>query len=125
LGVMRMVVLIASVLFIVGCAGGGGWPGQYGEDPTAYDFPIVEKRWQAASRSPLGSAQDMTDIVTVLKKKHPELVVREIRWLSATEVMALCVGSGIQVGGQQFYYGALEKNGSDWSMVAWYDGSVT
>jgi hypothetical protein len=123
---MRVVVLIVSVLFIVGCAGGGsGWPGQYGEDPTAYDFPIVEKRWQAASRSPLGSAQDMADIVAVLKKKHPELVVHEIRWLSATEVMALCVSSSAQVGGQELYYGALEKSGSEWSLVAWYDGSIT
>jgi hypothetical protein len=123
---MRIVVLIVSVLFIVGCAGAGGWPGQYGEDPTAYDFPIVEKRWQTASRTPLGSAQDTVDILAVLKKKHPELVVHEIRWLSATEVMALCVsGSSAQVGGSELYYGALEKSGSDWSLVAWYDGSVT
>jgi hypothetical protein len=107
-----------------GCAD-SGWPGQFGQDPNVYDFPLVEKRWQAASRTPLGSAQDTADIVAQLKRKHPDLVVREIRWLSATEVMALCLSSGAQVGGSELFYGALKKSGDDWKLVAWYDGSIT
>ncbi len=124
---MRAVALALLVVFITACAGSGsdtGWPGQSGEDPTAYDFPIVQKRWDAALRAPLGSAQDGAAITAALKRAHPDMAVHEIRWLSATEVMVLLVrGEGLTVG-EEFFYGVLDKGGDVWRMVAWYDGSI-
>jgi hypothetical protein len=123
---MRFTPLLLSALLLTACAGGGGeWPGQHSEDPTAYDFPIVQKRWDTASRAPLGSAQDIAAITSALKRAHPDLVVREIRWLSATEVMALVVRDAGLAGGEELFYGALNKNGDAWQLVAWYDGSAT
>ena len=120
------IILMLLAGLLTACAGGGsGWPGQLSEDPTSYDFPIVAQRWATASRTPLGSTQDIAQIIAAVKQKHPDLVVREIRWLSATEVMALCASGAAQVGGTELYFGALEKGGSAWSLVAWYDGSPT
>jgi hypothetical protein len=124
---MRATLLILGVILLAGCANGGshtGWPGQHGEDPTAFDFPIVQKRWEAASIAPLGSAQDVAAITAALKKAHPDMVVREIRWLSATEVMALLVRGDGLAGGEELFYGVLEKSGDSWSVVAWYEGSI-
>jgi ABC-type glycerol-3-phosphate transport system substrate-binding protein len=123
---MRASILILGVILLAGCAGnsGAGWPGQLSPNPTAYDFPIVEKRWAAASLTPLGSAQDVAAITAALKKAHPDMVVHEIRWLSATEVMALLVRGDGLAGGEELFYGVLEKSGDSWSVVAWYDGSI-
>ncbi len=124
---MRATILILGVIFLAGCASGGsdaGWPGQLSPNPTAYDFPIVEKRWAAASRVPLGSAQDMAAITATLRKVHPDMVVHEIRWLSATEVMALLIKGDGLVGGEELFYGVLEKGGDAWIVEAWYDGSI-
>ena len=125
---MRACGLIMVVLLLAGCAGNGstaGWPGQMSPDPTAYDFPVVEKRWAAASPTPLGTAQDVAAITTALKKAHPDMVVHEIRWLSATEAMALFVRGDGLVGGEELFYGVLEKSSDSWQIAAWYDGSIT
>jgi hypothetical protein len=124
---MRAGLLILFVIFSAGCAGSGsdaGWPGQMSPNPTAYDFPIVEKRWAAASPTPLGTAQDVAALMAALKRAHPDMVVHEIRWLSATEVMALLVQGGGLAGGEELYYGVLEKSDNAWKLVAWYDGSI-
>ena len=125
---MHARVLILGVILLAGCAGGdgsdAGWPGQLSPNPTAYDYPIVEKRWAAALTGPLGSAQDAAAITAALKKAHPDMVVHEIRWLSATEVMALVVKGDGLAGGEELFYGVLEKNGETWRIVAWYDGSI-
>jgi hypothetical protein len=89
-----------------------------------YDFPIVQKRWAAASPVPSGSAQEVAAITAALKKAHPDMVVREIRWLSATEVMAQVVQGGGLVGGEELFYGVLDKSGDAWKLVAWYDASI-
>jgi hypothetical protein len=94
------------------------------QDPTAYDYPIVEKRWETASPTPFGSAQDVTAITAAMKKAHPDLVVREIRWLTATEVMVLVVRGAGLTGGEEFFYGVLDKSGDAWRLVAWYDESI-
>jgi hypothetical protein len=121
----RFACLFVAVVALTSCASsGGGWPGQFGEDPTAYDFPIVQKRWAAASAAPMGSAQDVAAIMAAVRKAHPDLVVQEIRGLSATEVMALVVQGGGLVGGEELFYGVLDKNGNAWRLVAWYDGSI-
>ncbi len=119
--------LFVAVVALTACASSGpeaGWPGQMSQDPTAYDFPIVEKRWAAASATPPGSAQDMAEISAALKKAQPDMVVHEIRWLSATEVMALVVRGDGLVGGEELFYGVLDKRGDAWRIVAWYDGSI-
>jgi hypothetical protein len=117
--------LLVAAIALTACAGSGaGWPGQHGEDPTAYDFPIVEKRWAAASTVPLGSAQDVAAITDALKRAHPDMVVHEIRWLAATEVMVLLVrGEGLTLG-EEAFYAVLDKSGDEWKLVAWYDGSA-
>jgi hypothetical protein len=122
--ISRAWMLLTGVFVLASCAG-GGWPGQYGADPTAYDFPVVQKRWAAASQVPLGSAQDVAGITAALKKAHADTVVREIRWLSATEVMAVCVRGGGVILGEESFYGALKRSGDHWRVVAWYDGSAT
>jgi hypothetical protein len=124
---MRAGVLILGVILLAGCAGSGtegGWPGQMSQDPTAYDFPLVEKRWAAASPTPMGSAPDMATITAALKKAHSDMVVHEIRWISATEVMALLVRGDGLAGGEELFYGVLHKSGDTWRIVAWYDGSI-
>jgi Na+-transporting NADH:ubiquinone oxidoreductase subunit NqrC len=116
--------LLACVGLLTGCAG-SGWPGQYGEDPTVYDFPIVEKRWTAASLAPLGSKQDLAGISLAVQRAHPDVAVQQVRWISATEVMVLAVrGQGLALGTESFY-GALEKDGDQWRLIAWYDGSAS
>ena len=72
----------------------------------------------------VGSAQDAAAITTALKKAHPDMVVHEVRWLSATEVMALVVRNEGLVGSEELFYGVLEKSGDSWRIVAWYDGSI-
>ena len=116
-------LLIFSSILVTAC-GGTGWPGQYGEDPSVFDFPVVRHRWEAASRTALGTAQDVAEIKEAIRKKRSDVIVHEIRWISATEVMAY-VAHGEQLAlGSESFYSVVKKDGDHWHLVAWYDNSI-
>jgi hypothetical protein len=117
-------VVLAALTSCASSSSDAGWPGQLSPDPTVYDFPIVQKRWAAASATPIGTAQDAAAIVVALKKAHPDMVMREIRWLSTTEVMALVARGDGLAGSEELFYGVLDKSSGAWRLVAWYEGSI-
>jgi hypothetical protein len=116
---MRLVMLLAISFLLMSCA---RWPSQPdGADVGTY--PMVESRWDAASKKRLGSAQDEAEIRRVLHDAHPEMSVTELRWLSPTEAMAYTEsGKNGPPGwmGYASYYCAFQKKKGQWRFIAYY-----
>jgi len=112
-------LLVVAATILTACAS-ERWPvpadGQW-----ASDFPVVEKRYKAAAKNSLGTAQDLAEIENRVRQEP--LHVREIRWLSPTEVMVDADwGRGL---GYEEYYCVLEKKAGRWRMVERYLGAVS
>ena len=117
----RAVFLLGIALFLSACAD-DYWPGQNAKDGalSASDYPVVEKRYETASKITLGTTQDIEEIRRVLRISHPEMEISEIRWISATEVIAYTERNKNENLGYESFYCAIEKNDKGWRFVACY-----
>ncbi len=114
--------------FLIGLALGLGacantsWPGQDepNQPPSASDYPVVAKRYDAASKKILGNAKDLEEIKQAIRESHPEMEISKIRWISATEVIAYTeTGKNLPLGYASFFC-ALEKKEKKWRFIAYY-----
>ncbi len=112
-------LLVVTAVILTACAT-ERWPGQSSDDVSVIDYPIVQKRFEAASKKPLGTAQDLVEIKRAILKIHPDMNIDKIRWISATEVIAYAdCGRNLPLGYESFYC-ALQKRNKKWQLVASY-----
>ena len=115
----RAGLLALSTVILAACAS-ERWPGQSDNNASAYDCPVIQKRYEAASKQSLGTAQDIEEIKRAILKIHPDMAIDEIRWISATEVIAYTdCGRNLPLGYESFYC-ALQKKDKKWQFVAAY-----
>lgn len=113
--------LVGLALGLSACAD-TSWPGQYelNQPPSASDYPVVKKRYEAASKKILGNAKDLEEIKQAIRESHPEMEISEIRWISATEVIAYTeAGKNLPLGYESFFC-ALGKKEQKWRFIACY-----
>ncbi len=116
---MSRLRLLILLLALAGCAP-QRWPVP-GDEQMASDIPVIGQRYEAASKKRLGTEQDVADIARRVEREP--LNVREIRWLSPTEVMVFA-DWGRDLGYEQ-YYCVLEKKDGKWRMIERYLTAVS
>jgi hypothetical protein len=101
------------------------WP-KHGADPYAYiegDIGqlLLTKRWESASKVPLGTEEDIVAIcaAVVLCNQMPRAEAYEIRWLSPALVM---VSAGYYIGplDAASYTCILQKGKNGWRVLTYY-----
>lgn len=87
---------------------------------------LVQKRWQRASKTPLGLKQDVDSIraVVIRHMNRPSGKVEEIRWLSPTLVMVSCSWYTSPLAAASYTY-VLQKDESGWAVLAYYMESIS
>lgn len=119
--IRRTCFLVLATVILSTCAS-ERWPGQSDNDgwPSSSDYPIVQTRFEAASKKTLGTEQDVAEIKRAILKVHPEMNIDEIRWISATEVIAYTdSGRNLPLGYESFFC-PLIKNDKKWQFIACY-----
>jgi hypothetical protein len=106
-------------LLITGCTE-QRWPVP-ADGQMASDLPIVQKRYDSASKSSLGTSQDISDIKRRIQSEP--LNLKEIRWLSPTEAMVLA-DWGRDLGYERYICVLVMKDGK-WRMIERYLAAVS
>ena len=78
---------------------------------------LIKKRWQRASKTPLGPKEDFDAIraATTRDMGIPSIEVHEVRWMNPTIVMVSCVSTG-----GASYISVLRKDESGWALLTYY-----
>jgi hypothetical protein len=116
-------LLLLVAIALVGCS--TDWPqskpGLYNWYTSDASQEVVNQRYEHASAKPLGTKTDIADIRTNIlnDKEHVCSQVKEIRWISPTQVMAKAGIYGPNLGSSEYTF-VLEKNNGVWKVVACY-----
>jgi hypothetical protein len=101
------------------------WPSTSGGHPTIPEYELLRQRWETASKTPLGQAEDNDSIRDAVLQRITlsNTSVRELRWLSPTLVMALVFWH--TEGDHGRLQCVLERHGEQWKVIALYTISVS
>jgi hypothetical protein len=118
--VILRIVLVLFCLFLAACAT-TRWPTSENGQQWSSEYPVVEERYNAASKVNLGTAQDLADITQLVRKEGKH--IKELRWTSASEVMVLEESGAYTVGWEEVFC-VFEKIDGKWKLIATYLGMV-